>query len=510
MSQPVAFGQWSGVQQFVKTKPGWVPPAHQERIAAYEIYQHIYWSHIDSSYKVMNRGLDAEDQPVYVPTSRIIVDTLNRYVAPNMTFELEVGTGTDTTLVAAEQAFTALFSRERFASRYAAAKRSGMIKGDWGWHITADVTKPQGSRISLNTFKAESYFPVFEDETVMGGDPDKLVMVVLAEQVVVGEDQRVRTQRYWREEGDAAIWSSVDLWEPDKWFLWRYDDDASSPVDNVIPPTPLPPQITTFPVYHVPNRPDDGAVFGNSPMRGIEILQSALNQATTDEDVALALTGVGVYATEEAGSPVGPDGQPTNWFIYPGAVIENGKGLRRVEGITTLTPYTDHINRLEGWAADSTGATDAARGRLEVQEAESGIALMLKLGPTLALAAEQDQIILDVHRQMFYDLTQMWFPAIEQLNFTDVTVLPVLGDKLPVNRKAEVEIVSQLVVAGILSTSSARAYLVERAGFAGMFDEREGELILAEKVANAAAEMGDSALEQRENQELGQEGGGDE
>ena len=195
MSQPVAFGQWSGVQQFVKTKPGWVPPAHQERIAAYEIYQHIYWSHIDSSYKVMNRGLDAEDQPVYVPTSRIIVDTLNRYVAPNMTFELEVGTGTDTTLVAAEQAFTALFSRERFASRYAAAKRSGMIKGDWGWHITADVTKPQGSRISLNTFKAESYFPVFEDETVMGGDPDKLVMVVLAEQVVVGEDQRVRSQR---------------------------------------------------------------------------------------------------------------------------------------------------------------------------------------------------------------------------------------------------------------------------------------------------------------------------
>jgi len=478
-----------------------VPPAHQDRVAAYTIYEHIYWSHVDQGYKVMNRGLDSSDDPVYVPSSRIVVDTLHRYVAPKLTFQPQVGTGTDSTLVLAQEAFTNLFARERFASRYAAAKRSGIIKGDWGWHITADPTKPEGSRISLNTFKPEHYFPVFEDETVEGGDPDKLVMVILAEQVQIGEDTRVRTQRYIREE-DGTIISTLDLWEPEKWFLWRYDDDAASPVAVLVPPTSLPPQITTFPVYHVPNRPDDGAVFGSSPMRGLEVLQAALNQSATDEDLALALMGLGVYATDEPGNPVGPDGRPTDWFIYPGAVLGNGKGLRKVEGLTGLTPYTEHIGRLEGWMGDSSGATDAARGRLEVEEAESGIALALKLGPTLALAEEQDQIILDVHRQMFYDLVQMWFPAFEGLNFTDVTVLPVLGDKLPVNKKAEVEMVGQLVVAGILSGASARKYLAEKVGMAGLFDDREGELVLAEKVAIAAAESGGGELETREEQEL--------
>jgi hypothetical protein len=505
MEEP-EFGKWSSAQRYVPQKPGWVPPAHQDRIGAYAVYQQIYWSHVASGYKVMNRGLDQEDEPVYVPSSRIVVDTLNRYIAPKLTFSVEIGTGTESTQLAADQAFRNLFDRERFSSRYAAAKRDGIIQGDWGWHITADPNKPEGTRISLLPFQASSYFPVFEDEMVLGGDPDKLVMVLLAEQVLVGDNTRVRVQRYQRlaasEEPDAAvqIFSSLELWETDKWFLWRYDDDDASPVEVLIPPTPLPPQITAFPVYHVPNRPETGQVFGCSPMRGLEVLQAALNQSNTDEDLSLALMGLGVYATDQAGAPVGKDGQPTSWMIYPGMVIENGKGLHKVEGLTTLVPYTEHVNRLEGYLADATGATDAARGRVEVQEAESGVALQLRLGPTIALAEEQDTIVLDVHRQMFYDLVQMWFPAIEGMNFTDVTVIPVLGDKLPVNRAAEVEMVGQLVVSNVLSSASARKYLVSK-GFGDLFDPNEGELILAEKVALAAAEGGDTALEDREAQE---------
>jgi hypothetical protein len=304
--------------------------------------------------------------------------------------------------------------------------------------------------------------------------------------------------------------SVVDLWEPDKWFLWGYADDAATPVANVVPPQTLPPQITTIPVYHVPNRPEDGAVFGTSPMRGLEVLQAALNQSVTDEDLALALIGLGVYATEEAGSPVDPvTGQARSWFIYPGMVIENAKGLHKVEGITSLAAYNDHVNRLEGYVGDASGATDAARGRLEVDEAESGIALQLRLAPTLALAEEQDQIILDVHRQMFYDLTQFWFPTYEQVNFTDVSVLPVLGDKLPVNRAAEVEMVNSLVVTNILSAGSARNYLLKK-GFNDLFQDAEGDLVLAEKVALAAAEGGDDALAGREEQELGAGGGEEE
>jgi hypothetical protein len=508
MTQP-AFGQWSSTARFVKNKPSWVPASHQDRIAAYDIYEHIYWSHIDSAYKVMNRGLDADDEPLYVPSSRIMVDTLNRYIGPKLTYAVDPLTGSETTQLAAVQAFQALFARERFDSRYNAAKRQGLIHGDFCWHLMGDPNKPEGTRIRLVPVSAKSYFPVYQDETIQGGDPDTLVMVILAEQVVVGEDLRVRTQRYLRQD-DGTILSTLDLWEPDKWFLWRYDDDEAKPVQTLLPPVTLPPQITAFPVYHVPHRPTPGEVFGNSPMRGLEILQSAVNQSMTDEDLALALMGLGLYTTDQPGSPIDPvTGEARSWMIYPGAVIENGKGLRKVEGISTLAAYNDHIGRLEGYFGDASGATDAARGRLEVAEAESGIALQLRLAPTLALAEEQDAILLDVHRQMFHDLVQMWFPTYEGANFTDVTMLPVLGDKLPVNRAAEVGIVNELVLAGILSAGSARQYLVKK-GFTDMFDPREGELVLAEKVAIAAAEGGDTALEDREAQEQAPEGGEEE
>jgi len=500
MATEVAFGKYSTLSRYMTALPSWVPAGHQERVASYQVYEEIYWSHVATSYKIMNRGLDAEDEPVYVPSSRIMVDTLNRYVAPKLTFQVVGETGSDETKLKATEAFANLFKRERFASRYSAGKREGLMKGDWLWHVVGDPDKPEGRRISLLTVKPGSYFPVFEDETVEGGDPDKMVMVILAEQVQVGDETRVRTQRYAREE-NGVILSSLELWKPDEWFNWRFDDEVKQPVEVLSPPTPLPPQITAFPVYHIPNTVETGETFGSSEMRGLEILQAALNQTATDEDLTLALMGLGLYATEEPGSPRNEQGQQVPWFVSPGAVLENAKGLHRVEGLTNLVPFTEHVDRLEGYIADASGATDAAKGRLQVQEAESGIALQLRLSPTLSKAEEREQIILDVHTQMFYDLTTMWFPAMESLNFTDVTVIPVLGDKLPVNRVAEVALMNELVLAGILSAGSARKYLATK-GFADMFDPAEGQLVLAEKVANAAAEGGDSALGDRENEEL--------
>jgi hypothetical protein len=252
----------------------------------------------------------------------------------------------------------------------------------------------------------------------------------------------------------------------------------------------------------VPNGQEgQGGTFGSSEIRGLEGLQAALNQSTTDEDLALALMGLGVYATDSAGSPTDGQGNQVDWFIYPGAVLENARGLRRVEGLTTVQPYTDHIGRLEGYLADATGATDAARGRLEVAEAESGIALTIKLAPTLAKADEKDQIIVDVHNQMFYDLVQMWLPTYDHINIMDVRVFAVLGDKLPVNRQSEADLVSGLVLNHIMSAGSARNYLVSK-GFTGMFDPQEGELVLAEMVAEAQAVQSDPAVD-RADAELG-------
>lgn len=498
MAGEALFSKYSSTAPYVKERPGWVPEAHKDRIASYQVYREIYWSHVDATYKVMNRGLDEADQPLYVPSSRIMVDTINRYTAPKLWFEPISATGTPDTILKATEAFTALFTRERFASKYGASKRDGLIMGDWLWHIIADPEKEAGKRISLLNIRADSYFPVFEDETVEGGDPDKMVMVVIAEQIQVGDETQVRTQRYIKTE--AGITSQTETWKTDEWFRWRFDDEAKTPVAIVSPPTLLPAVITAFPVYHVPNTTESGEVFGSSEMRGLEVLQAALNQSMTDEDIALALIGLGVYATEEPGSPVDSTGKSIPWFISPGAVLENAKGLRKVDGLTTLAPYNDHVNRTEGYLGDASGATDAAKGHIQVAEAESGIALRLRLAPTLAKAEDKDQIIKDVHAQMFYDLVNMWFPAIEALNFTDVTMVPVLGDKLPVHREAEAALVEGLVLGGILSAASARTYLISK-GFAGMFDPNEADLILAEKMANAAAETG-GGLEARDGQEV--------
>lgn len=497
------FGKYSTVLGYSSDLPGWVPPDHKERIASYQLYKEIYWSHVSQQYKIMNRGLDEADDPVYVPSSRIMIETINRYVAPKLWFEAVSTTGNTESQLKATEAFTALFARERFASRYAANKREGLIKADWLWHIVADPEKEAGTRISILTVKPESYYPVFEDETVLGGDPDKMVAVVLAELVQVGDEQQVRAQRYEKQE-DGTILSSLATWKTDEWFKWRYDDETKQPLDVLSPPTPLPAGITAFPVYHIPNTSEVGEVFGSSEMRGLEVLQAALNQSATDEDLSLALMGLGLFATEEKGSPTDAAGNAVPWYIAPGAVLENAKGLHKVEGLSTIAPYTDHVNRLEGYMGDASGATDAAKGRMEVAEAESGVALQLRLAPTLARASEKDDIIKDVHGQMFYDLVNMWFPAIEAINFADVSIVPTLGDKLPVNRVAEAELVSGLVLANILSTASARTYLTTK-GFTGMFDPKEGELVLAEKVATAAAEGGDSALADREGEELGGE-----
>lgn len=494
------FSKYSSATQYAEAAPPWVPVTHQPRIRAYHLYEKIYWSHIDAAYKVMNRGLDNADEALYVPSSRIIIDTLHRYVGPAITFAVDPETGTTSTQLLAQQTFADLFKRERFGSRYSAAKKRNLLtQGDMLWHITADPLKPEGKRISILAVHPESYYPVTEAELVDGGS-DTVVQVKLVELFQSGDDVLARVQLYDRFNTNGVIVSSVTVWKQEEWF-----DPAKSPQATIVPPTPLPAAITAFPVYHIPNGDDPGEAFGSSELRGLEVLQAALNQSATDEDISLAMMGLGVFATDQAGSPKNVAGESTAWFIAPGAVIENAKGLRRLDGITTVQPYTDHFNRLEGWLADASGATDAARGRLEVSEAESGIALQLKLGPTLAKAADQESVITDVATQMFFDLTQAWFPTFEPVNFTDVTVGVQYGDKLPVNRTEEATLTSNLVLAGILSTGSARKYL-ESKGFAGMFDPSEAELILAEKVALAAAEGGDPAQDRATNEVNGGSG----
>jgi hypothetical protein len=504
MTSPIPFGPYSGVQKYAKVLPAHVPPKDQDRVAAYDTYRQLYWNHV-GAVKVMNRGLDSGDDPVYVPSSRVVIDTMDRYVGTNLTYQVDPLTGTPESIAETVAYLDGLFARERFASRYAANKLEGLKTGDWGWYLVGDPLKPEGGRISILPLNPDTYFPTYEDELTEdgSGDPDKLVQVRLVDLVTVGENEFARVQLYDKWLGgnnpSGVIWSSVELWKPEEWF----DPEKSAQV-TLTPAYQLDARITAFPIYHIPNGLDlRNPPYGSSEVRGLATVLEALNQSATDSDLALALMGLGVYGTTEPGAPINSQGVATDWFIYPGAVIANSHGLHKVEGITSITPYNDHIARLEGWLADATGATDAARGRIEVSEAESGIALTLRLAPTLAKADVKDRIILDVHNQMFYDLITMWLPVYEGKNFTDVTLKAVLGDKMPVNRAAEVELVNALVLTKIMSAASARKYLTSK-GFGGMFDKQEGELVLAEASSIAVAEGGqEGALDARDEEEAG-------
>lgn len=500
MTQPGMFSPYSTIP-WQTTPPSWVPPVDQARVQSYGVYDELYWSHINTAYKVMSRDQSSDDLPIYVPSTRIIIDAVNRYVGKGMWFATDPNSGSPASRKLAEDTITALFRRERFKMRYAANKRYGLIRGDWLWHIIADPAKPQGSRLSIMPVDPASYFPVFESDRVPGGSPDKIVAVYLADRVLVGDKYLVYRQRYEKvvnPNGTITIWTELSVFEEDKWF-----PTANEKAQQVITPlTALPPDITAIPVYHVPHLYEPGNPFGSSELRGLETIAAAVNQSVTDEDLALALMGLGVYATDQPGSPIDPTtGERRDWFIYPGAVIENSKGLRKVEGITNVSAYDSHIGRLFGYLQQATGAVPATMGRVDVQVAESGVALTLELAPMLAKAEEQDDVIADVHNQMLYDL-RAWLKAYEGVNIDDVTLMATFADKLPQNRKAEVELVTALMstTPPILSAQTAREYLAAK-GFT--FAEDEDQRVMTEQQAAAAASMAGDPFAAR----AGQEGG---
>lgn len=501
MTQPGVFTPYSTIP-WQTTPTAWVPPTDQARVASYNVYDELYWSHINTAYKVMSRD-PGEESPIYVPTTRIIVDTVNRYVGKGLWFAPDPLTGSPASRDAANLAFTNLFRRERFKTKYAANKRYGLVRGDWCWHIIANPAKAEGTRLSIMPVDPASYFPVYESDRDPNGDPDKMVAVYLVDRVLHDDKFLIHRQRYEKvvnADGTNTIWSELAVYEEDKWFPTANE----AAVQVVRPLTALPPDIQAFPVYHVPHQYEPGNPFGSSELRGLETVAAAVNQSVTDEDLALALMGLGVYATDQPGSPIDPvTGKARDWFVYPGAVIENSKGLRKVEGISGVEAYTSHIDRLFGFMQRATGATEAAMGRVDVQVAESGVALTLELAPMLAKAEEQDDVIADVHNQMFHDL-RAWLKVYEGVNIDDVAMLATFADKLPQNRKAEVELVASLMstTPPVLSAASARLYLAKK-GFGDMFQQNEDVLVLTEQEASAAASMAGDPFAARPGQEGG-------
>ena len=482
MTQPGAIDKFTGIEKTFVAPPGWVPTLEQRRFQAYNAYDELYWN-TSATYRLMMRGGENEEDAIYVPTPRIIIETVNRYIGTGMSFQVDPVTGTPASRGAAQIAFDMLFAREQVSVKYNHAKRFGLVRGDWVFHITADPAKLPGQRISVHTVHPGNYYPIYESVMLEGGSPSKVIGIDLVEPIKIGDDELVQRQRYMKdwEGGSTTITTSLANFKVDEWF-----DPTKAPVLELIPETPLPAEITAIPVFALANFREDGDDYGSSELRGYERVMAAINQGFTDEDITLALEGLGVYATDSAAAPRDSvTGEVTTWSVYPGRVVQNAQGFRRVEGVSNVTPYGDHIERMTASVKEASGATDAAIGHVDVAVAESGVALLLHLSPILAKAQEYDDAIKGTLDQMWFNLIA-WFAAYEQLHFEDVIIRTTFKDKLPKNKAAAVNLVVLLMstVPPVLSAESARVYLAKEG--IDIFNPNEATLVAAEQATVAA------------------------
>lgn len=421
MANSTVITPYSTVSPLFLEEPLWLPEHERERIQAYETYDNMYWS-VPTAFRLSMRG---EEAPVYIPNPRIVVNETAHYLLKGLQIQPVNDKDQDLSL-----ALTKFLKRERFMSKFHIAKTSGVTRGDWILHMTADPTQPETRRLSINSVDPSAYFPIWDDD-----DLDKRIGVDLVEQFFYPDDPSkpfIRKLRYMKvqEGGTTRITREEVILEIDGWWKGK----AATIKQKILPLEVLHPDIQDIPVYHFKNAEWQGDPFGSSELKGVEMLMASVNQTLTDEETALALQGLGVYATD-APPPTNDAGQELPWVIAPAKVLEvpNGSYFKRQEGITSVTPTLDHANFLTDALFEGTGTFRT--GAIDVQVAESGIALAIKFMPTQAKIEQRDWSGTDILENLFYQW-KIWHKIFEGQDFTadEENISITLGEKLPVNR----------------------------------------------------------------------------
>src|SRR6185312_1563504 len=207
--------------------------------------------------------------------------------------------------------------------------------------------------------------------------------------------------------------------------------------------------------------------FGTSEISGMETLIAGLNQAASDEDIALALQGLGMYVTTAPRPVDGDTGEETDWFIEPGYVLElkEGQVFQRVAGLDKLQPFQEHLDKVSQWMDESAGLSAVAVGNVDATVAASGVALRLDMAPILAKNAEKEGELMTVLDEMGNDLLQMWAAVDGAVIADDISVSNGFDDPLPIDRNGIVTEVTTLVKQGLMSKEYAVQVLKEKLGY---------------------------------------------
>lgn len=451
MAKKKLFTPWSSLDNMIGRLPSWWPEEEQQRIAAYDKYDEMYWND-PTQYAI--RVLEGE-QPLYIPNARTICDTTAFYLLKGLKIKCPKKGSSESDVLFLNN----LMKREKFYSKFETGKLTGVVRGDWAWHITADPNKPEGTRVSLETIHPGNVYPVYDP-----WDPDKLIRLHLVKQFIIPEDENkivhIRKLTYEKIEvpgGTNQIWREEAIWKinPEWW------GPNPEKVQQILPREQLPPEITEFPVYWFKNKDWQSQIFGSSELRGLEFLMWSVSQGSTDTEMALALEGLGVYATD-GGRPVAENGEETDWEVAPGKVMEvpQGSYFRRVEGVGSITPMMDQINYLEAKMREASALSDVALGRVTVQEAESGIALAIKFMPTLAKIESRDTEGLETLYQMWYDLKN-WFTAYESYTPNFDYEITIAESKLPENRADIINELNNMLDRNVISMQYYRQKMEE-------------------------------------------------
>lgn len=444
----------------------WIPESEQDRIQSYQIYDEIYWNHPEV-FKVIMMGTN--DTPVYLPSGKTVVNETAHYLLKGLNISPLDDKNKDLT-----DALDSFLKREKFYSMFAVAKMSGVTRGDWVLHMTADPEQPEGRRISVNSIDPSSYFPVYDDD-----DVEKLIAVRLVDQILMDDGStQIKMLQYSYEYFGSPIQRRVIREElvlkVDGWWKGKAERVV---IKKLLKPEPLPDVITRIPVYHFKNGAWQGDPFGSSELRGHEYLISGVNQTASDEQLALNLEGLGVYATD-APIPTGAEGDEEDWVIAPGEVlhIPQGSEFKRVTGIKSIEPFLGHIEMLQKNLFE--GSSTFRSSAIDVQLAESGIALAIKFMPTAAKLEQRDTDGLDMLSHFWFEWC-IWHDLYEGSSFSGIELAITLGSKLPVNRIEVFNELNQMIDRKIITRDYYRQQIAIRLGYE--FPDNMNQLVLDEE-----------------------------
>jgi hypothetical protein len=461
---------------------------NQDRVTAYGTYEDI-WNNLPETFAALLRSSDDPKSRRYVPAVRGIIEGVNRYLAkdPEIAWKSMLGATIDQ---ATMDEFTgrvqSTLTREEFAIKFLAMKRWWLIRGDALMTITADPSKPEGTRIGINEIPANQYFPMYDPM-----DATRVIGVYLAS-IVQDDDgndivQRIEYQRITNLDRSAlfngspvgTIFYRIGYYEQDGWDDRDGDDLKPTDVPSwAMPPAdapadplagyPLPTQITTIPVYHFRNNRKGGpdGQFGVSEIQGLESLLAGAIQNATDEDMTVALLGIGAYWTD-SGRPRNTAGQEVAWEIAPGSMIElekDGK-VGKLEGVTSVQPIQDHLSYMSKVSREATSIPEIAAGTVDPNSTASGVALAIQFQPILAHNEEKEGELASKLTHMLYDLAQMWFPAYEGVPALQVEPSVQFGNPIPLDRAATLKEIIDMLTARVISIEFAQQAISQKLGY---------------------------------------------